>query len=101
MRERDGYNVSQQTFRTGKLMCTQLQTTVQTVTILQIHIHTPNGFTREKPHRQTASPLHTSWTTSQRLTGEKGRRHHQALLGSAMELLEQEADNTRGVYLTH
>jgi len=35
------------------------------------------------------------------LPGKKGRRHHHALSGSAAELLEQEADNTRGVYLTH
>lgn len=82
-------------------MSTQLQTTAETVTILQIRIHTPNGFTREKPHWQTAGLLHTGWTTSQRLTGEKGRRRQQALPGRATELLEQEADNTHRVYLTH
>lgn len=80
--------------------------TAVTFTILQIRVYTQNHIYMWKITLadQTSNSLPTpqiSWYNKQlSYRGKKGRRHHHSLSESVAELLEQEADNTRGVYFT-
>lgn len=77
-----------------------MNTEAATFTTLQVRDYTKKPRSHVKNQTSNSLPLHESaGITSSSLTGEKGRRHRHALSESAAELLEQEADNTRGVYL--